>query len=210
MNNKRAVILCDGEPPLKSLLSEEILASEMFIAADGGAQTAIQFDIMPDIIIGDMDSFTEYEGHSHLVIKDDDQETNDLEKALNYALGNDITQIAVLGATGKRIDHTLKNISVLKQFTPKFSSIYFKDTYGIYFMLPKEYTIYEPVGTVVSLFPLSGLVTGIRTTGLKYALNKESLENGVRDGSSNEISHYPAKIIHEDGDLLIFIGRPKI
>ena len=207
MNNKRAVILCDGEPPVKSLLSDEIHSSDFFIAADGGAHTAISFDIVPDIIVGDMDSFTNFDAVAHLVIKDQDQETNDLEKALNYAFNNDFSQIVVLGATGKRIDHTLKNLSVLKQFTPKFTSIYFKDTYGIYFMLPRKYTLYEPVGTVISLFPLSGIVTGIRTTGLKYALNEESLENGVRDGSSNEISHYPAEIIHDQGDLLIFIGQ---
>ena len=60
MNNKRGVILCDGEPPVKNLLSEEIRISDLFIAADGGARTAIRFDIMPDVIIGDMDSFTDY------------------------------------------------------------------------------------------------------------------------------------------------------
>ncbi len=207
MYNKRAVILCDGEPPVKNLLSEEICISDLFIAADGGAQTAIGFDILPDVIIGDMDSFTDYNPKTYPVIKDADQETNDLEKALNYALENEVSQITVLGATGKRIDHTLKNLSVLKQFTSKFSSIYFKDTYGIYFILPKIYKLNEPVGTVISLFPLSGVVTGIRTEGLKFPLNEESLENGVRDGSSNEISHYPAQISHEDGDLLIFIGH---
>lgn len=207
MNNKRAVILCDGDPPVKNLLSEEISISDLFIAADGGAHTAIDFDMMPDVIIGDMDSFTDYNPKTHPVIKDADQETNDLEKALNYALDKKFSQVAVLGATGKRIDHTLKNLSVLKQFTAKFSSIYFKDTYGIYFILPKIYKLNEPVGTVISLFPLSGVVTGIRTEGLKYPLNKEKLENGVRDGSSNEISRYPAQISHEDGDLLIFIGH---
>lgn len=207
MNNKRAVILCNGEPPLKPLLKEEINISGFFIAADGGAFAAIEYEIKPDLIIGDMDSFAGYEQFPYPVIKDPDQETNDLEKALNYAYKEHYTHISVLGATGKRLDHTLKNLSVLKQFSDKFQSIYFKDSFGIIFMLPEHFILHEPIGTVISLFPLSGKVTGITTKGLKYSLAGEDLENGIRDGSSNEITYYPAEISHETGDLLIFIGH---
>jgi thiamine pyrophosphokinase len=206
MKKHRAIILCDGEPPSKNLITEEMNNSDLFIVTDGGAYTVLKYNLAPDIIIGDMDSFTDSDDHSFTVIKDIDQETNDLEKALNFALKQECTDVIVLGASGQRVDHTLKNISVLKQFTPKFMSIAFRDSYGLLFLLPKKYTVYQPVGTVISLFPLSGKVEGIKTTGLKYPLDYETLENGVRDGSSNTIAQYPAEISYERGDLLIFIG----
>lgn len=207
MIDKHAVILCDGDPPSKSLLLKEIEQSDFFIVTDGGAYTALKYELDPDVVIGDMDSFTASGDYSFTIVKDDDQDSNDLEKALNYALKRGYTHIEVLGASGQRIDHTLKNISVLKQFTPKFKSIYFRDIYGISFILPKHYTMDKPKGTIVSLFPVSGKAEGIKTTGLKYPLNNESLENGVKDGSSNEIEQSPSEISYEKGELLIFLGE---
>jgi len=206
MIEKRAVILCDGEPPSRNLLSNEIQNGQLFIVADGGAYTVLKYNLKPDIVIGDMDSFTPEENYDFNILEDPDQDSNDLEKALNYALKEECTDVVVLGAAGQRIDHTLKNLSVLKQFTPKFTTIHFRDNYGKTFILPKNYTLNQPIGTVVSLFPLSGKVEGIKTSGLKYPLNNESLENGIRDGSSNEIEHTPAKISYDSGDLLIFLS----
>jgi thiamine pyrophosphokinase len=50
------------------------------------------------------------------VIKDPDQQTNDLEKALLYAIKMECSSAVVFGATGQRADQTVKNLSVLKQF----------------------------------------------------------------------------------------------
>jgi thiamine pyrophosphokinase len=50
-------------------------------------------------------------------------------------------------------------------------------------------------------------VTGIITRGLKYPLTNGFLENGVSDGSSNSVVSSPVAIIHEEGDLLLFIVK---
>jgi thiamine pyrophosphokinase len=178
----------------------------LFIATDGAGNTALGYDIKPDVVIGDLDSFKNPNDPELRLIKDEDQETNDLEKALTYILTMDVEQVTVIGATGKRIDHTLKNLSVLKQFSDQFTSLGFRDIYGVTYLMPHEHTIDLPVGTPVSLFPLSGRVEGITTQGLKYPLHGEPLENGIRDGSSNEISERPAYIRYKSGDLLIFVG----
>ncbi len=206
MSLQQVLVLCNGEAPPKDFVKRMKSKASLFIATDGAGNTALDYGIIPDVIIGDLDSFKKSDTLQVKLIRDEDQETNDLEKALNYILSQGFTVVTVIGVSGKRIDHTLKNLSVLKQFTPQFFSLTFRDTYGVTYLSPREHDIDMPVGTPISLFPLSGRVDGITTQGLKYALNDEPLENGVRDGSSNEISERPAHIRYKSGDLLIFVG----
>lgn len=203
----KGLILCNGLAPSVSLFRGHHKSAELFIAADGGGNSARQMGFLPDIVIGDLDSFKRQPGDDFEVIKDPDQETNDLEKALSLAAERSVTRAVVMGVTGQRIDQTLKNLSALKKFHDRFASLHFEDDYGRIFLLDSPYTEAFPVGTLISLFPLSGRVEGISTRGLKYALEDEALENGIRDGSSNRVVSSPVTIEHRTGDLLAFIGH---
>ena len=204
---KRFLILCNGEPPEPELLSEQYAASDYFIAADGGGNVALRMEIPPDVVIGDLDSFQKQPGRDIKTIHQPEQESNDLEKALELARQKGGVQATILGATGHRLDHTLKNLSVLKQFNADFEKLIFIDNYGRIQLLPSSFRHEYPVGTPISLFPLSGKVTGISTAGLKYPLHDEALENGVRDGSSNQVVSSPVEISHKAGDLLLFTAH---
>ncbi|MEX0648615.1 MAG: thiamine diphosphokinase [Balneolaceae bacterium] len=199
------VILCDGAPPPEKIFKEELAKCGLFIAADGGAVYAQHLEADPDVIIGDLDSYTVTGNEPGRVIKDPDQETNDLEKALQYAKQKGAGDIVVFGATGKRLDQTLKNLSVLKQFNDHFNSLIFRDLYSDIFLIKSPYKSSFPTGTTLSLFPLSGRVEGITTSGLKYPLYDETLENGIRDGSSNETIENNIEITFDRGDLLLFV-----
>lgn len=203
----QCVIVCNGLEPGRSLLSNALAEASLFIGADGGGNVALKLGFTPDVVIGDLDSFTDHESPDIQVIKDTDQETNDLEKALAYAIDQEMKEVIILGATGKRLDHTLKNLSVLQQFHHHFESILIRDDYLDVQVLPARYERAFPLGTQVSLFPLSGEVTHVRTDGLKYPLRDESLINGVRDGSSNEVVDSPVIISHDEGTLLFMINR---
>lgn len=203
----RVLILCNGRPPAENLFREWYQNTDFFIAADGGGNIARSFNTEPDVIIGDLDSFEETGEESSEIIFDPDQETNDLEKALHYAQKKSANQIYILGATGNRVDHTLKNLSVIKQFDPHFEEIILKDNFGDTRLIPDTFETELKIGTEISLFPLSGKVGGITTSGLKYPLCNEALENGVRDGSSNKVIENPVHISHKGGDLLLFVAR---
>ncbi len=209
MAYESAVILCDGRKPPKKQFIASVNKSSMFIAADGGANIANKLNIKPDVIIGDFDSYKPVDQGGVTIIRDTDQETNDLEKALNYILGQHINRVEIYGAFGQRLDHTLKNLSVLKRYNDKFRKIVFIDKYGVSFLLPPHYSARLPVGTTISLYPLKGLVEGIRTKGLEFPLDSETLEIGKRDGTSNRTLEDQIEIIHESGDLLIFIATLK-
>jgi thiamine pyrophosphokinase len=201
------LILCNGRAPSDPLLEEALQQADFFIAADGGANIARSLGHRPDVVIGDLDSYQKKEADSFKIIHKPSQYANDLEKALQLAHTKEASSVTVLGATGLRLDHTLKNLSVLKQFNSLFESLIFRDDFGSTQLLPKEFSKEIEIDTPVSLFPLSGKVSGITTHGLKYPLNDESIENGIRDGSSNTVTESPVQISHASGDLLLFIAH---
>lgn len=203
---KSILILCNGNPPSERLFREHYNPADYLIAADGGGNIALDMGIDPDVVIGDLDSFIPDPPHSFEVIRRGDQEANDLEKALRLAREKGGERITILGATGHRLDHTLKNLSVLKQFNKGFEQIRMVDNFGETLLIPRSFRKVMGIGTQVSLFPLSGKVTGITTSGLQYPLSQETLENGVRDGSSNRVVGRPVEITYDKGDLLLFVA----
>jgi thiamine pyrophosphokinase len=203
----KTLVICNGHPPSSDLFNQTYRWADYVVAADGGGNIALQLGGTPDVVIGDLDSFDKHNAHSFDIKHDPDQESNDLEKALEEARKQNATQVIVLGATGRHVDQTLKNLSVLKQFNSRFQSLIMRDEYHDIFVLPKSFSIDLPVGTGLSLFPLSGRADGIKTEGLLYPLNDETLENGVRDGSSNQVTAPHVRITYKRGDLLCFIAR---
>jgi len=91
------------------------------------------------------------------------------------------------------------------QFRQKIDHLILRDEFCWMRILPKNFALETRPGMPISLFPVSGVVSGIRTKGLKYTLENESLQNGVRDGSSNESIETLVEISHVDGDLLLMV-----
>lgn len=202
----RALIVCGGSPPSKNLLESEIKNADLTIGADSGGYVFLGFKQYPDVVIGDLDSF-KYTNHEGInIIHDPDQDTNDLEKALNYAKSKGATNCIVLGTLGKRIDHTVKNLSVLQQFQAKFESIIFRDDYGDMFLVSSPFRPNYQIGTIISFFPVGKPITGFSSSGVKYPLNKSELAMGIQDGTSNEVVSEHVEILFDDGLLGVFVG----
>ncbi len=201
----KVLIVGNGESPPASFLRAHFDQADWCIAADGGYDILRAVGIRPDVVTGDLDSLTSHVEDGVRLVMNPDQETNDLEKALQLALDEGARHAVVIGATGLKLDHTLKNLSVLLQFHSKFESICFDDERCRMIILEKETELSLKIGTDISLYPISGKVEGIVTHGLKYSLNDEFLENGVRDGSSNEVVSNPVRIQYKRGYLLAII-----
>lgn len=201
----KVLIVGNGESPPASFLRAHFDQADWCIAADGGYDILRAVGIRPDVVTGDLDSLTSHVEDGVRLVMNPDQETNDLEKALQLAIDEGARHAVVIGATGLKLDHTLKNLSVLLQFHSKFESICFDDERCKMIILEKETELSLKIGTDISLYPISGKVEGIVTQGLKYSLHDEFLENGVRDGSSNEVVSNPVRIQYKRGYLLAII-----
>ncbi len=204
-----ALIVCGGTPPNKLLLENHMAKADLKIGADSGGHVFLGFGFTPDIVLGDLDSF-KYTNHENVhVLKLEDQDSTDLDKALNYALEQGAKTCSVLGAFGKRIDHQQKNLSSLVEFHPQFDALVFYDNYGETFMVESPYEIELPIHTVISFFPLSGLVKGFTSSGVLYPLANKVLEPGVQDGTSNTVTEKRVRVEFTSGKLGIFIVTGK-
>lgn len=176
------------------------------IACDGASDFLKMSRVTPDVIIGDLDSAKsatlKYFSKRNVTIKRiRDQYKTDMEKAILYALSKNYSEINIIGLSGKRLDHTLNNISVLKKYYRKaVIKIYENGFEGI--IINKTITLDCKIGDTISLIPLPK-ASGITTVGLKYPLKNGNLELGVMTGALNESVSEIVKISVRKG--LIFI-----
>ena len=108
------VILAAGDFPKRNGAAWRILvAAKRVIACDSAADAyRRRFHKWPDVIIGDLDSFSRPNLFPvpYSLIPVPDQDTNDLEKAMAYCAKCGWRNPVIVGATGKREDHTIGNV----------------------------------------------------------------------------------------------------
>ncbi len=206
---RRALIIANGEPPKKQLLLSLANDASLVVCADGGANIALRFGLQPDAIVGDMDSihaqaFVKF--RKITIVEDHDDNTTDLEKAIRWVISQKIELITVVGATGKRLDHSVGNLGVLVKFHSD-AQINFVDDRGELEFVGRELRFEAKKGTTVSLIPVTRC-EGVTTIGLEYALKNECLELGVREGTSNKVTGSPVVITVEQGNLLLYKLSP--
>lgn len=183
----------------------------LIIAADGGARMAIDvFGLMPDIVIGDMDSLDEAMldelVRQNVVLKrySPEKDETDLELALLWAAEQGATQICVIGAMGRRIDQTFGNVYLLS--LPSLNDIDVRLVSGdqqLWLAKPGTHYIAGQPGDTVSLIPLSSDVNNIRTEQLYYPLKGETLYFGPARGMSNVLESETGVVTFDAGLLLI-------
>jgi len=210
--HKTALILGNGEPPSRELLNQLIGGDTLLLCADGGADTARRYNLVPDYIVGDLDSISRESSAgvdpTHIIRVDADNTGTDIQKVLRHAVALGISEAALLGFTGRRTDHLLWNLSVFKTFAEQIA-LRIVDEYCDLRLIGQRIRFRATIGQKISLCPLNGPVDGITTTGLKFALQNESLVPGLRDGISNEVVGDIVEIEVERGDLLLCVQRQK-
>ncbi|MBT6618329.1 MAG: thiamine diphosphokinase [Gemmatimonadetes bacterium] len=209
---KTALILGNGEPPSRELINQFIGGDTLLLCADGGADTARRYDLVPDYIVGDLDSISRASSAgvdpTHIIRVDADNTGTDIQKVLRHAVDLGISEAVLLGFTGGRTDHLLWNLSVFKTFAEQIA-LRIVDEYCDLRLIGQRIRFRATIGQKISLCPLNGPVDGITTTGLKFALQNESLVPGLRDGISNEVVGDIVEIEVERGDLLLCVQRHK-
>ncbi len=201
----KAVVVCNGEPPSRTLLSRMTKDAQLVVAADGGANAFQRSGVVPDVIIGDLDSLSSASRRtfsSSTIIRVTRQDNTDLEKALDYCLDEGANEVVILGAAGKRIDHTLGNLSALWKYTKKVKiSLQAGEWSG--FLVEQSLHCRAPRGTTVSLIPYSRC-EGITLRGLKYALRNARMNTG-EVGVSNVVTGSSFSVTIKKGRMLVLV-----
>jgi len=210
---KHAVIICNGNLSLtKANLNTLIANANLLIAVDAGLKYFSKFNINPDIILGDMDSISpnilnKYKDNNKIkkILTLHLKDQTDTELAIIQALNIGAKKITIIAGTGKRVDHTIGNIELLKKY-PNIITLMENNTKILVLnnkkklILKNNYKNFNNKKNIVSLFSINN--PKITTTNLKYNLNNQELIFPTH-GVSNKIALNPASISINSGLLIV-------
>lgn len=181
------IILADGRFPKNEYLQRLIKNTTNLICCDGAVNKLERLGKLPDFIIGDCDSIADnlFEIYRDKIITIEEQDTNDLTKAINFAKNQlKLDNIIILGATGIREDHTLANISLLLEYSKIVNKVILISDYGVFNVCFDKIELAVIIGQQVSLFAISNN-TIVSTDGLKWELDNFTLNSWYR-GTLNQ------------------------
>jgi thiamine pyrophosphokinase len=198
----RLVVVLAGGPELPAIV--EIPAGATVIAADGGADFAVNTGIGVDRLVGDLDSVSvetlaaiaSVERHAP------EKDATDLELALIAAVRLEPERILVVGGAGGRLDHLLGGLLVLASHFLAGVQVDAQIGASAVHVIRGERTLAGEPGALVSLFAMHGPARGVVTEGLLYPLRRETLEPGSTRGVSNVFAEREARIGLDEGVIL--------
>lgn len=205
----RAVIVAHGDaaPADRTIAA----AADLLIAADGGALLCERWGLLPQLVVGDLDSLGADRAAdlarrgARVVAYPADKDESDTELAVRIALERGAQEIVLLAAMGgERLDHAAANLLLLAgpELAARLRIVRGNTTVralhgGARLMLAGS------AGDLVTLLPI-GSAQGVLTDGLRYPLRDEPLLAGAARGLSNVIDRAPASVVLGAGVLLVF------
>ena len=205
---KKCIILANGKPPRKSIIQYfQNRNYSTLICADGGANSALKMNLIPDVIVGDMDSISteskrKFKTTSRFITIKRQTDT-DVEKCLKYVIKSGYTESVLTGVTGNRLDHTICNLGIVLKYYPQI---------GI--ALIAEDSFLKPYSGCVNLrsfraetISLYGFdkKTKLKSKGLKYPLNEIAIPFGEKESTSNVATKDEVELIIRNG--VVFVIR---
>ena len=186
------------------------------IAGDRGLEALYKLKIIPNHVVGDFDSVSAeilefYKKQSQITFHtfNSEKDNTDTDIALKLAIQLKSSKITILGALGKRMDHAIANIHILKDALEANIPCQIIDEHNRIYLINKEKTLEKDkvYGKYVSLIPLTSIVEGLTLTGFQYPLNDYTLPIGTSLGISNEIIGDIAHIKMDKGILIVIESK---
>lgn len=196
VDEKRPITLVGGADVTKATLNRARALAPVVVAADGGADVALINHAVPQAVIGDFDSLSDWargQLPSSALHPIPDQDSTDFDKCLR----NIQTPLVIgVGFSGARLDHQLAAYNTLVRHPHRRCILL--GTEELVFLAPPELRLDLPKGCEVSLFPF-GAVEGV-SDGLKYPIGGLNFAPDGRVGTSN----------HATGPVSLSVTAPKM
>jgi thiamine pyrophosphokinase len=190
----RAAIFLNGFPDPPDLLRSVAGRADLVVAADGGARYALDAGVVPDLVVGDMDSLGEVGAR---VVAE--------RGALLIAAGErEATDVDLVCATGGNFSSVFAVPHILLTAERMGLRATMRAGWGQVFVLETgTRTVSGDPGDSVSIFPLTGPAAGVTLEGFSYPLEDARLEIGDTLGFHNELVGGAGRVSVEEGSLLI-------
>lgn len=184
------LIVCAGEFPARNIIRQLRYCNQTAICADGALKDINIY--MPgfktDFVIGDFDSLSieaaDSDPNHPRYIKAEDQEITDAEKCLRYALSHKAKNIDIVGFQGKRLDHTINNLSLLRRYHGHADIRLWNNTDVVVYRSSNFFLRMKPEQRI-SFIPLFEDVTFGLCSGVSYPLDGLTLNLNDKISVSN-------------------------
>lgn len=198
------LVFASSDSPAAAVVGE-LPNPDLVVAADGGYDYATRLGYTVDVLVGDLDSIETIEIPEHVIVEKhpEDKDASDLELALELVLRETPARVVIVGGSGGRLDHELTVIGLLG--SDRWSAIdeldWISDR-GRAHVIRDGRLVHGDVGATLTLVPIGGPATRVRTQGLRWNLEEETLEPGTTRGLSNVMTSPVADIRLATGCLL--------
>ena len=203
MIQEPVVIVANGDFPSHKIPLLILQDANTIICCDGAVNHLVKNGMEPHYILGDMDSIDDSlkNKYKERVIELPEQDQNDLRKTIEWVEDKGVKKTIILGATGKRDDHSLANIFTLLQYPSKLEMTIYTD-HGIFSVVQVEKKFDSFAGQKISLFSTNPNIE-VTSNNLKYSLNNKKLTN-LYCGSLNESLDESFTLTLSHGRILVY------
>ncbi|MBU3180408.1 thiamine diphosphokinase [Clostridium psychrophilum] len=208
----KAIIVSGGNPPSKELLKSEITKNTFLIGADSGANCLYEYNINPNLLVGDFDSIDEKvlgyfkTNNCSIDVYPKEKDYTDTEIAVRKAISMQPNEIVLLGCTGSRIDHLLGNIGMLKICLENGINALIKDGNNNIRLTNSSTSLKGKMGDIFSLQSYGDEIIGLTIEGAKYPLDNCNLKIGQSISISNEFKGPRVELKFKSGTLMIILS----
>ena len=206
----RVSLVLGGEDSSLPVYKKEIEKSDLIIACDIGGEYLKKIDVVPDVVIGDMDSISGetldyFERKDIKIVKfNKHKDFTDAYLAFEYISKNLKAYIVdVYAFSGGREDHFVSVLIDAEKFAGRNREIRFISSGKTFFSIAEDTVIRGNVGDIISIFSFSGAYTA-ECKGLMYNISNMEIHCGMTRGISNELTEKEAYITIKKGKLTIF------
>ena len=198
------LLLLGGEGPQRAQLEAALRGAALVVAADSGFDLALRLGILPDLLVGDLDSVSaspELEAFpaERILRFPPEKDETDAELGLRVFAERGFRKVVLAGGGGGRLDHLL---AVAALFERENIPIAWYTARELVQRVDGEAVLDGCRGRQVSFFPLGGPAGGLSSQGLKWPLDGLEWARGY-GGVSNLVTSEHAWVRVRRGSLLM-------
>lgn len=201
---KRCVIIGGADIHSYERIKKELSENDFYIFCDSGLKHMAPLGVIPDLIVGDFDSHEKPDLSVETMILPREKDDSDTVFAAKEGLKRGFDDFLLLGAAGRRLDHTLCNVSILLMLEEKGKKARLLDDFSVMEIISREPKFVGAEYPYFSLMNITGDADGITVENAKFPLENGHIPCEYQFGLSNEpLAGKEAKITLREGRLLL-------
>ena len=201
---KRCVIIGGADISNYGFIRNKISEEDFVIYCDSGLSHLERLQAKPSLIVGDFDSHEDPHLDTETIVLPCEKDDTDTVFAVKEAIKRGFDEFLLIGVIGKRLDHTLGNVSILLYLDSLGKKGSIIDDYSEMEIVSDKPVSIPDRYAFFSLLNISGYAKGITITGAKYPLKDAEITCEYQYGVSNEVlTGNVATVSVKEGKLLL-------